>query len=239
MTIHIPQNFYRQTIAQDWATGTGNFYVSVKPTVSTGYITVSPSSSTLREIVYFSATGTDGTGDYITISSAGHRGMGGTTEQTHIIGEAVRMNVGAEVIQEISDDIDSIVAAGAPNASTSTKGIVKLNKAPASASEPIAMGSNALSIETTTGTTHSLTTTAGQVVVVWVKGTISNNGSNSSVLLKYNSVTKDTITTINTTVDQSFALMYTEIPGAATADITVTTGFGSLTNVVIIVMKIG
>ena len=83
--INIPQNFYKQQISQDWATGTGNFYVDVKPTVSQGYITVSPASTTLREIVYFSATGTDGTGDYVTISSAGHRGMGGTTEQTHII----------------------------------------------------------------------------------------------------------------------------------------------------------
>lgn len=125
MVIHIPQNFYRQTVAQDWSTGTGNFYVSVKPTVSEGYMTISPASSTLREIVYFSATGTDGTGDYITISNASDRGIGGTTEQTHIIGETCRMNVSAETIQEISDDIDAIVAAGAVDATTTSKGLVE------------------------------------------------------------------------------------------------------------------
>lgn len=141
MSIHIPQNFYRQTIAQDWPVGTGNFYVSVKPTVSEGYITISPSSTSLREIVFFSATGTDGTGDYVTISTGG-RGLGGTTEQTHIIGETVRMNVSAENLQEISDDIDAIVAAGSPDASTITKGIVKLNTAAASATEPIVVGIN-------------------------------------------------------------------------------------------------
>lgn len=119
--INIPQNFYKQQISQDWATGTGNFYVDVKPTVSQGYITVSPASTTLREIVYFSATGTDGTGDYITISSAGHRGMGGTTEQTHIIGEPVRMNVGAETIEEIVDTLPAITSGSGAPASTPTK----------------------------------------------------------------------------------------------------------------------
>jgi hypothetical protein len=119
--INIPQNFYKQQISQDWATGTGNFYVDIKPTVSQGYITVSPASTTLREIVYFSATGTDGTGDYITISSAGHRGMGGTTEQTHIIGEPVRMNVGAETIEEIVDTLPAITSGSGAPASTPTK----------------------------------------------------------------------------------------------------------------------
>lgn len=118
--IHIPMNFYKETVSQDWPTGTGNFYVSVKPTVSSGYITVSPASSTLREIVYFTATGTDSTGDYITISTGG-RGKGGTTEQTHIIGEPVRMNVGAETIQEIVDTLPAITSGSGAPASTPTK----------------------------------------------------------------------------------------------------------------------
>jgi hypothetical protein len=237
--IHIPQNFYRETIAQDVPLGTGNIYVSVKPTVASGWATISSASSTLREIVYFSSTGSDGTGDYIVIANAGDRGLGGTTEQTHIIGEPIRMNVIAETIDEISDALDAIVAAGAQDASTSTKGIVKLNKTPDSPTDPIAMGSNAIVIETTAGVTHSLTTIAGQVVVVWAKGVVSNNGGAASVTLKYNTVTKDTITTINTSVDQSFSLIYTETPGAATANITVETSYGSLSNVKIIVMKIG
>lgn len=224
--IHIPQNFYRQTIAQDVPVGTGNIYVSVKPTVSEGYMTISPASSTLREIVYFSAVGTDGTGDYITISDAGHRGVGGTTEQTHIIGETVRMNVSAETVQEISDDIDAIVAAGAPAATATTTGLVYL---------PV--------IETTAGATHSLTTVANEKVIVWVKGYLTESSSNNTTItLSYNSVAKDTTvanendSTNNLT--HPFALMYTETPGAATADITVTTSQGSLSAVVIIVLKI-
>lgn len=141
MSTHVPQNFYRQTVSQDWPIGTGNFYVSVKPTVSSGYMTISPASTTLREIVFFSATGTDSTGDYVTISSGG-RGKGGTTEQTHIIGEPVRMNVAAETIQEIVDDIAAIVAAGAVDASTIAKGIVKMSVAPVLSTSPIAVGQN-------------------------------------------------------------------------------------------------
>lgn len=119
--IHIPQNFFKETITQDVPTGTTNIYVSVKPTVSTGYMTISPASTTLREIVYFSATGTDGTGDYITISNASDRGKGGTTEQTHIIGEPVRMNVGAETIQEIVDTLPAITSGSGAPAGTPTK----------------------------------------------------------------------------------------------------------------------
>lgn len=228
MAIHIPQNFYRQTVAQDWATGTGNFYVSVKPTVSEGYMTISPSSSTLREIVYFSATGTDGTGDYVTISDAGDRGMGGTTEQTHIIGETVRMNVSAETIQEISDDIDAIVAAGAPDATTTTKGLSVI---------PV--------FESTTGTTHSLTTIADEKVMVWAKGDVSSIGTNTTtIVLQYNGVTKDTITMRSSSSSNNpigtFSLMYTETPGAATQNVTVSKsgGAGTVGNVVIIVLKI-
>ncbi len=120
MTIRIPQNFYRETIAQDWPTGTGNFYVSVKPVKTSGYITISPASTTLREIVYFSAVGTDGTGDYVTISSGG-RGIGGTTEQTHVIGEPVRMNVSAETIQDIVDSLPAITSGTTAPSSTPTK----------------------------------------------------------------------------------------------------------------------
>lgn len=96
-------------------------------------------------------------------------------------------------------------------------------------------------IETTTGTTHSLTTTAGQVVVVWAKGTLTEGAGANTVTLSYNSVTKDTVV-VNVAADGdkfAFALMYTETPGAATQNITVATSAGTLSNVVIIVMKIG
>ena len=120
MPLNPIQNFYKETIAQDWPTGTGNFYVSVKPTVSTGYLTISPASSTLREIIYFTGTGTDGTGDYVTVSTGG-RGKGGTTEQTHVIGEPIRMNITAETIDEINDSMPIISSGSGAPATTPTK----------------------------------------------------------------------------------------------------------------------
>lgn len=96
-----------------------------------------------------------------------------------------------------------------------------------------------IDVETTDGLSHSLTTTAGQRVVVFVKGDMQMNGSNREVFLKYNNVQKDTVRTTGTNGHwHAFALEYTETPGAATQDITVT-GDGTLENVVIIVMKIG
>lgn len=123
--VHIPQNFYRQTITRAVTLTTGvNIYVSAHPTPAEGYIAISPASTNLREIVYYTAKGTDGNGTYITVTTA-NRGLGGTTAQTHAIGEPVRMNVSAETIQEISDALDQIVAAGAQDATVSIKGISK------------------------------------------------------------------------------------------------------------------
>lgn len=141
MSVSVPQNFYKETVAVAWPTGGGNFYVSTKPTVSVGYLVISASNSSLREIVKFTAVGTDGTGDYVTVDAA-DRGLGGTSEQIHAVGESVYMNVTAQNIQEISDAIDQIVAAGAQDASTSTKGIVKLSTPPADPANPIAVGFN-------------------------------------------------------------------------------------------------
>jgi hypothetical protein len=101
------------------------------------------------------------------------------------------------------------------------------------------------SVEITTGVTHSLTTTAGQVVCVWAKGNITstlNGTGNFSPTLKYGAVQKDIV---SSGVDSDgvvaytpFSLMYTETPGNATADITVTAGT-TLENVVIMVQIIG
>lgn len=142
MSIHVPQNFYRETITRAVTLTTGvNIYVSAHPTPAEGYVAISPASSNLREIVYYTAKGTDGNGTYLTITTA-NRGLGGTTAQTHAIGEPVRMNVSAETIQEVSDALDQIVAGGAQDASTTVKGLSKLSTAPASASNPIAVGDN-------------------------------------------------------------------------------------------------
>lgn len=95
-------------------------------------------------------------------------------------------------------------------------------------------------VETTTGVTHSLTTTTGQRVVVWASGEVSVGvGATVTVNLKYNAVTKHTVSLGSASADGSdraFSLMYTETPGAATANITV--DGGTLANVVIIVLKL-
>jgi ethanolamine utilization microcompartment shell protein EutL len=98
-------------------------------------------------------------------------------------------------------------------------------------------------IETTAGVTHSLTTTAGQRVIVWVKGQLEPTGTtDNTITLAYNGVTKDTAI-INLQSQAAgdtycFAMMYTETPGAATQNITVTTSAGSLESVVIMVLKL-
>ena len=118
MSLTSIQNFYKETVAQDFPLGTGNFYVSTKPTVTTGWLVISPASSTLREIIKYTAVGTDGTGDYITVSE---RGIGGTTEQTHVIGEPIRMNVLAEHMDEINDSMPIISSGTTAPATTPTK----------------------------------------------------------------------------------------------------------------------
>lgn len=117
------QNFYKQTLLLDWTIGLGNFYVSVKPQKSTGWLVISPNNSTLREIVKYTGTGTDTNGDYVTISQ---RGVGGTTEQTHTVGEPIRQNITAEYLDDINTQIASIVASGVVNANTTTMGGVEI-----------------------------------------------------------------------------------------------------------------
>lgn len=143
------QNFYKATVSLDWSIGTGNFYVSVKPTVSTGWVVISPNNASLREIVKFTATGTDSNGDYITISV---RGVGGTTEQTHSVGEPVRMNITAEYWDDMNDEIAAIVASGVSNANTTTMGGVEI-----ATDAEVSAGTN------TGGTGASLVATPGQI----------------------------------------------------------------------------
>ena len=98
-----------------------------------------------------------------------------------------------------------------------------------------------ISVETTAGTTHSLTTVAGQKVIVWAKGSIAETTTTLTLTLKYNGVTKDTVVqTYNDTGASSwpFALVYTETPGAATQNITIETTSGTINNPVIVVIKV-
>jgi len=117
------QNFYKSQLTQDWSIGTGNFYVEVKPTITDGWLVISPNNSGIREIIRYTSTGTDGNGDYVVVSQ---RGVGGTTEQIHTQGEPIRMNITAEYWAEMTDDINNIVASGVPNANTTTMGGVEI-----------------------------------------------------------------------------------------------------------------
>lgn len=94
-------------------------------------------------------------------------------------------------------------------------------------------------VETSSGTTHSLTTVANQRVLVFVMGVTTHVAARTITVL-YNGVAKNQITTglAGGNVPNPFALFYTEVPGAATANITVTDSAGTLSDVDIFVLKL-
>lgn len=104
------ENFYKQTITKNWTATTGDFNVSIAPVPTSGWLVISPNNSTLREIVYYSAVGSNAYGAFITISNIGDRGLGGTTAQTHTIGETVRMNLTAQHWAEVPNITSGIIA---------------------------------------------------------------------------------------------------------------------------------
>jgi hypothetical protein len=154
-----------------------------------------------------------------------------------------------QVFQWMKEYIDAASIAGAVDASDTAKGIVEVaTRAEVAAGTATgATGATLVTptsfgpvIETTSGATHSLTTIADQRVVVWVKGQFTGVSTDTTVTLSYNGVSKDTVLVDPSSSGDNvpFALMYTETPGAATADITVTTSGGSVADVKIIVLKI-
>jgi hypothetical protein len=103
MALKTLQNFYKATVSTAWAAGTGNRYVSVLPTPTSGTVVINSSNISKREIVDYSAIGTDAGGNYLTLSA---RGIGGTTNQTHAVGESVRMNLTAEMYTAVQTELD-------------------------------------------------------------------------------------------------------------------------------------
>jgi hypothetical protein len=153
------QNFYKQTILIACTSGATTIYLTTKPTVSSGYLVISPNNSSLREIVQYTATGTDGTGDFITVSV---RGVGGTTAQSHVVGEPIRMNITAQHWADLNADIatkygtgsviptpilstdasnkayvDALAITGTPAATNSLSGRSKLSVASGTPTDPI------------------------------------------------------------------------------------------------------
>lgn len=156
-------------------------------------------------------------------------------------GATIRTNLNANFsdLDTTKADLASPTFTGTVTLPTALTGVLKATSGVVS----VQTGLTPFTIETTAGATHSLTTTAGQTVVVWAKGSATNGSdSTSTVLLNYNGVQKDTVSvgypSSGGNKPSPFSLMYTETPGAATANITVTTG-GTASDVVIIVMKIG
>lgn len=97
------------------------------------------------------------------------------------------------------------------------------------------------SIENTVGTTHSLTTVANQKVLVIAKGYFTGSDNQQTISLQYNGVTKDSVIVRHSYTTSGyipFCLMWVDTPGAATQNITVTTGGGSIGSVSISVLKL-
>jgi hypothetical protein len=172
MSIKVLQNFYKQTVSVAWATGTGNRYVSVKPTVSAGWLVVSPANSTLREIVEFSGTGTDGNGDYITLVT---RGVGGTTEQSHVVNEPIRMNYTAQHQAEISGLLDDRIALTAldtdPTLSANSDTKVPSQKAIKKYADDLAIAGSPVATTTTPGISYLSAAPSGSSISVSVTDT--------------------------------------------------------------------
>jgi hypothetical protein len=154
------QNFYKDTLKKDvTSTGATKFYLTLaKPTVVPGIVVISPNSPSLREIIKYTATGTDSIGDYLEVTDAGHRGLGGTTAREHKYLEPVRGNITKEHLESllesptISDPTftgevtvpeptqpdhavskqfaEALANAGASDAQTTGKGISRLSTAP-------------------------------------------------------------------------------------------------------------
>lgn len=81
-------------------------------------------------------------------------------------------------------------------------------------------------VEDTTGT-YSLTTIAGQRVIVFARAVSPTSGAaDVTYTLTYNGVTKDSVTirTRDGSGKDVFSLMYTEIPGAGTANVVISGG---------------
>jgi len=138
-------------------------------------------------------------------------------------------------------DLASPTFTGAPTLPTGTIAVTQTggDSSTKVATTAFVAAASVPTIETTSGTTHSLTTTAGQKVVVWATGDVESSNAGATVNLKYNGVTKHsvTVTAYSSGARAGFSLMYTETPGAATQNITV--DGATVANVAIIALKIG
>lgn len=134
---------------------------------------------------------------------------------------------------------DNIVDGSILNADINGAAAIALSKLAGLVGEP----GELISIETTAGATHSLTTDGKQQVLVIAVGTHPAASSTAeTVSLNYNAVAKHTITIdVGSSFGSErfpFTVMYLEKPAAGTQNITVTTSAGSIQDCVIMVIKL-
>lgn len=150
MPISLPQNFYVSKLALAADAGAVNFYVSTPPTNDSGFLVISPRNAAKREIVKFTAKGSDGNGDFVTVTLA-NRGLGGTTDQAHSVDEPVYMNVVDQHFVEVRDAIQAISNNGALPATDTTQGTVQLSVPADIPTSPVALGENDPRVPSTEG----------------------------------------------------------------------------------------
>lgn len=139
-------------------------------------------------------------------------------------------------------DLASPTFTGAPTLPTGTTGVTQSpgdNSTKLATTAFVAVAASPITIETSTSTPYSLTTTAGQKVIVWARGVQRTGGGQQTVTLAYNAVTKDSVLVDSDADGNVVSLMYTETPGAATQNITLTTSGATLDSISFIIMKIG
>jgi len=137
-------NFFTTTLAQaltDSGAETEIFVTSIKTldgeTLSTaafsvlgkGYLTVDPQSSQRVERISFtgvSSTDVSFTGAVRGLLNIGGAGSSSTNANYHPVGSPVIISFGADDLNDLIAYVNSVALAGAPNASTTVKGIVQL-----------------------------------------------------------------------------------------------------------------
>jgi hypothetical protein len=86
--------------------------------------------------------------------------------------------------------------------------------------------------------TLSVTTVAGQRLIVLANFNLTGGAGACTCDLKYGGVTKKTINAMNNATQTGSFMEYTEIPGAGTANIQIVPSAGSVTNATILVIKL-
>jgi hypothetical protein len=98
------QNFYQDSLKDILNADDTIIYLNSVPTVSEGFLVISPDDPLKKEIIYYTSTNS-GAGTVTCPSVILGRGIGGTTAISHVSGEPVKMNITAEYWKELQTRI--------------------------------------------------------------------------------------------------------------------------------------